>query len=47
MYGYETWFLILKEEQKLRVFENRVPRKILGPKKVKVEEAGANCIMNK
>jgi hypothetical protein len=28
--GYETWSLILREERKLRVFENRVLR-IIGP----------------
>jgi hypothetical protein len=33
MYGCETWFLILGEEQRLRVFENRVLRKIFGPKR--------------
>jgi hypothetical protein len=26
--GFETWSLTLKEEQRLRVFENRVLRKI-------------------
>jgi hypothetical protein len=33
LYGCETWFLILREEHRLRVFENRVLRKIFGPKK--------------
>jgi hypothetical protein len=33
LYGHETWFLILREEHRLRVFENRVLRKILGPKR--------------
>jgi hypothetical protein len=33
LYGCETWSLTLREEQKLRVFENRVPRKIFGPKR--------------
>jgi len=27
MYGYETWSLTLREERRLRVFENRVLRK--------------------
>jgi hypothetical protein len=31
VYGCETWLLTLKEECKLRVFENRVLRRILGP----------------
>ena len=32
LYGCETWSLTLKEERRLRVFENMVPRRILGPK---------------
>ena len=28
----ETWSLTLREERKLRVFENRVLRRIFGPK---------------
>jgi len=31
-YGYETWSLILREGRRLRVFENRVLRRIFGPK---------------
>jgi hypothetical protein len=30
VYGCETWSLTLREEQRLRVFENRVLRRILG-----------------
>jgi len=33
LYGCETWSLILREERRLRVFENRVLRRILGPKR--------------
>jgi hypothetical protein len=33
LYGCETWSLTLGEEHKLRVFENRVLRKIFGPKR--------------
>ena len=33
MYGYETWSLILREEHRLRVFENRVLRRIFDPKR--------------
>jgi hypothetical protein len=36
LYGRETWSLILREEHKLRVFENRVLRKIFGPKRDEV-----------
>jgi len=31
LYGCETWSLILREESRLRVFENRVLRRIFGP----------------
>jgi hypothetical protein len=33
MYGCETWSLILREEFRLRVFENRVLSRIFGPKR--------------
>ena len=36
LYGFETWSVTLREEHSLRVFENRVLRKILGPKKFEV-----------
>jgi hypothetical protein len=36
LYGCETWFLTIREEHRLRVFENRVLRKIYGPKKDEV-----------
>jgi len=32
LYGCETWLLTLREERKLRVSENRVLRRIFGPK---------------
>jgi hypothetical protein len=32
LYGCEIWSLTLKEEHRLRVFENRVLRRIFGPK---------------
>jgi hypothetical protein len=35
-YGCETWSLTLREEQRLRVFENRVLRRIFGRKRDKV-----------
>jgi hypothetical protein len=31
-YGCETWSLPLREERRLRVFENMVLRRIFGPK---------------
>jgi len=30
LYGYEPWSLTLREERKLRVFENMVLRRIFG-----------------
>jgi hypothetical protein len=36
LYGCETWSLILKEENRLRVFENMVIRRIFGPKRNEV-----------
>jgi hypothetical protein len=35
LYVCETWSLTLREEHRLRVFENRVLRKISGPKRMK------------
>jgi hypothetical protein len=36
LYGCETWSLTLREECRLRVFKNRVLRRILGPKRNEV-----------
>jgi hypothetical protein len=36
LYGCETWSLTLREEHRFRVFENRVLRRIFGPKRDKV-----------
>jgi hypothetical protein len=36
LYGWETLSLILREEHRLKVFENRVPRRIFGPKRNEV-----------
>jgi hypothetical protein len=36
LYGCETWSLTLREEHRLRVFENRALRKIFGPKRDEV-----------
>jgi len=32
LYGCETWSLTFRKERRLRVLENRVLKKILGPK---------------
>jgi len=36
LYGCETWLLTLREERRLRVFENRVLRRMFGPKRDEV-----------
>jgi hypothetical protein len=36
LYGCETWSLILREEHRLKVFENRVLRRIFGAKRDEV-----------
>ena len=36
LYGCETWSLTLREERRLRVFENRVMRRVYGPKRDEV-----------
>jgi hypothetical protein len=38
LYGCETWSLTLREEHRLRVFENRVLRRIFGPKRDEVTD---------
>ena len=36
LYGCETWLLTLREERKLRVFENMVLRRMFGPRRDEV-----------
>jgi len=36
LYGYETWSLSLRDEHRLRVFENTVLRRIFGPERDEV-----------
>jgi hypothetical protein len=43
LYGCETWSLTLREENRLRVFENRVLRRIFVPNRDEVR--GGSCIM--
>jgi hypothetical protein len=37
LYGCETWSFTLKKECKVRLFKNRVPRRIFGPKRDEVK----------
>ena len=43
--GCETWSLTLREEKKLRVFENRVLRRIFRPRRDEVMGNGGDYIM--
>ena len=36
LYGCETWSLTLRDERRLRVFENRELRRVFGPKRGEV-----------
>jgi len=45
LYGCETWSLTLRNERKLRVFENIVLRRIFGPKRDEVKGSVGNYIM--
>ena len=36
LYGCETWSMTLRKERRLRVFENRVLRRVFGPKRDEV-----------
>jgi hypothetical protein len=40
LYGFETWCLTLREEHRLRVFENKVLMRLFGPKRD--EETGGS-----
>ena len=40
-----VWLLTLREESRLRVFENRVLRRVFGPKRDEVTGNGENYIM--
>ena len=42
LYGCETWSLALREEHRVRVFENRVLRGTFGPKRDEVTREWRN-----
>jgi len=44
LYGCETCSLTLREERRLRVFENRVLRRVFGTKRDEVTGNGESCI---
>ena len=45
LYECETWSLTLREKRRLRVFENRVLRRVFGPNRDEVTGNGENYIM--
>jgi len=45
LYGCETWSLTLRRERMLRVSENRVLRRVFGPKRDEVTGNGENYLM--
>ena len=45
LYGCETWSLTLRKERKLRLFENRVLRRIFGARMDDVNVSGDNYMM--
>jgi hypothetical protein len=45
LYGCESWSLTLREERRLRVFENRVLSRVFGPKRDEVTGEGESYIM--
>jgi hypothetical protein len=44
LYGCENWSLSLREEHRLRVFENKVLRRICGLKRDELTGGRENCI---
>jgi hypothetical protein len=43
--GCETWSRTLREERRLRVFENRVLKRVFGPKRDKATRNGESYTM--
>jgi hypothetical protein len=44
LYGCETWWFKLREKRRLKVFENRMPRRIFRPKLDEVTREKKNYI---
>jgi hypothetical protein len=38
LYGCKTWSLTLREDHRLRVFENKVQRRISGPRRMECQQ---------
>jgi hypothetical protein len=46
LYDCETWFLTLREERRLRVFENRILRDYLGPRGMRMGSGEGFTVRN-
>ena len=44
LYGCETWSLTLREERRLKLFENRVSRRIFGPNRDEVAGSSGRAV---
>jgi hypothetical protein len=45
LYGCESWSVTLREEHRLSVFEDRILRRISGPKRDEIKGNGGSCTM--
>jgi hypothetical protein len=45
LYGCGTWYVTLREEHRLTLFENRSLRRIFGPNWDEMIETGENCVI--
>ena len=46
LYECETWSLTLREESRLRVFENRIPRRIFDPREMRMGSGEGSTMRN-
>jgi hypothetical protein len=46
LYGRGIWFLLLKKEHRLRMFEDRILSNIFGPKREEIIGTGENYMMS-
>jgi hypothetical protein len=47
LYGCETWSVTLREEHRLRIYENRELRRIFGTTRRKWKQLEEDCIMRR
>jgi hypothetical protein len=46
LYGFETWSIALREGHRLRVFENRILRRIFGPQRMRMGTGDGSTMGN-